>query len=111
MSRHKLSVVASRALDEFGGLVVKVSGPGFDMAKTGFTVDPRPVFSELDRLQEYASSFSPEIELFPLGETLDGHAILAIDQRGRVFLVMDSVMLIGETVEEAIANLILGKRK
>ncbi|MFG1887511.1 SUKH-3 domain-containing protein [Micromonospora sp. NPDC049051] len=74
-------------LTEFGGLAVPASGPGRDYARTGVRLDPmlclgqRAWFTSLD---------APTAgQLYPIGEEHDGHASLAIDAEGTIFMLFD----------------------
>lgn len=99
---------ARTVLREFGGLHVQQSGPGQECARGGFDLDPTLAAGESDRFERFVGSArSP---LFPLGEAVDGNAFLAIAEDGRVFLLMDELVMIGRSIEEAMTSLVEGRR-
>jgi hypothetical protein len=64
---------------------------------------------EDDRFGDYASLLHSC--LYPLGETAGGHAFVASDDRGRVFLVMDAIWFVGDTFDSALDSLLRGERR
>ena len=47
--------------------------------------------------------------LYPLGEAADGWYYLAIGENGRVYYVMEDIILVGDTEDEALENLLIGR--
>lgn len=104
----ELFQAAREALSEFGGLEVAVSGPGIDFAKGSFRIDPTLALGEEERFAQHASALGSR--LYPLGEAYDGNAFLAIDEQGRVYLLMDEIHWGANSMTEAMESLILGQR-
>ncbi|MBL8944633.1 MAG: SUKH-3 domain-containing protein [Myxococcales bacterium] len=100
----KPSRAAECAMRRFGGLAVDVRGSGNACARTSFRLDPLQAWGEEDRFARFATLG----QLFPLGIAGDGHGFIAIASDGRVYLVMDEVQLLGESIEQAIENLLTG---
>lgn len=96
------------ALLEFGGLDVVVSGPGVDFAKTSFRIDPTVAVEDVGRFEYYASKVG--FRLYPLGEINNGYAFIAIDEMGRVYVLMDDIKLMANSMHEAAKRFILGKK-
>jgi hypothetical protein len=91
---------------EFGGVTVSESGPGISTFRSPFSFLPTAAAWECDRL--LAAGEALGVSLYPLGDFEHGHAFLAIDPAGRVFLVMECVWLVGNTLDEALVKLIRG---
>jgi hypothetical protein len=51
-----------------------------------------------------------ETRLYPLGEAASGWYYLAIGENGRVYYVMEDIILAGYTEDEALENLLIGRR-
>jgi hypothetical protein len=104
----RMSAPAAVALAEFGGLRVEQRAAGVDMSRETFEFDPTLAIGERDRFLRFES---PGVgRLFPLGEAAGGHAFLAISDAGHAFLLADSLLPIGSSIEEAIRNLVEGRR-
>lgn len=97
---------ADRVLSEFGGLDVRQDAPGVDCAREPFRVVPTLAAGEADRFGEFAERL--KTKLYPLGEASGGSYFLAIGENGQVFLLMEDIRLLGQNIEEALENLILG---
>jgi hypothetical protein len=100
---------AQRVLQEFGMLRIGRKGPGLTSARTPVVLDPMLCVGEDDRFSDCASLLHSC--LYPLGETADGHAFVAIDDRGRVFLMMDTIWFVGDTFDGALDSLLRGERR
>ncbi len=48
-------------------------------------------------------------DLYPLGDAHNGHAFLAIDRVGRVYLVGDAIALMGDNVRAALDAIFIGR--
>jgi hypothetical protein len=110
-SGFPMSAAAEKVLREFGGLNIRQEGPGLEMARQSFELDPSVAEHEKECFA--AHSRFAGTSLSPLGEHEDGHGYLAIGDDGRVFLmglVSDDLWLEGNTIEEALEALIQGKR-
>jgi hypothetical protein len=104
---HAVVDAAVSAFAEFGGLRVELDGAGSDVARTTFTLDPMRAVDTVDTLAGLAAVL--EVPLTPLGVEGDGGGILAIDDRGRVFVVDHTgEWFLGATVDEALTTLIQG---
>lgn len=97
---------AERALLEFGGLDVNQSGAGKTCSREPFSTDPLLAIYEGDRFREFSQYL--DTRLYPLGEACGGLCFLAIDERGRVYFLMDDLQIVGENIEEALNSLIVG---
>ncbi len=95
------------ALAEFGGLFVIQDGPGRDVRRRPFALDPTLVAASGEAVADLARLLG--IRLFPLGMEGDNDAILAIDEAGRVF-ALDHVgeWFLGATVDAALTTLVTG---
>ncbi|WXA90048.1 SUKH-3 domain-containing protein [Pendulispora brunnea] len=102
-----MSNAAYKALAEFGGLKMDISGPGVDFAKGSFQLDPTLALGEEDRFGTYENRSR---RLYPLGEAYGGNPFLGIDEQGCVFVLMDEASRIGRSIEEALEGLLLGRK-
>jgi hypothetical protein len=103
------SVAAEAALRDFGGLKVEQHGPGAECAREPFELDPlagEGYEAEFGRVEHIVG----ESGLLPLGEAGGGQALLAIAASGAVYYLMESVGLLGHSIEEALARLIEGRK-
>lgn len=92
-------------LAQFGGLNVKVSGPGVNCAREPFELDPLLCLGEEDRFSEWGEELG--VSLFPIGELDDGRFFLGMDEQGVMYLVADWIASFG-LWPEAIDALIRG---
>ncbi|MFI5955606.1 SUKH-3 domain-containing protein [Cryptosporangium sp. NPDC051539] len=107
--QHTFSPAASAALAEFGGLAVEQSGPGVDVARTSFTLDPELALPTWLTLRGLGGALGTGV--FPLGLEDGGVSVLAIDSKGRVFALDHTAeWLLGRTIDEALVTLVLGRR-
>ena len=98
--------IAEKVLLEFGGIHIDQHGPGISCARSPFEIDPTLCIGEDDRFDEFGEEIKSR--LFPLGEAVGGHLFLAIDESGRVFLLMQEIMFEANSFDEALENLIQG---
>ena len=100
---------AARAfLLEFGGLSVRVAGPGRDFGRLSFNLDPVLCSGQKGWFDSLSGSTAGQ--LFPVGEEADGNASIAIDAEGTVYLLFNTeIMRIGPD-RLAPARLIDGER-
>ncbi|MBL9021072.1 MAG: SUKH-3 domain-containing protein [Myxococcales bacterium] len=94
--------VAFEILRELGGLRVEPHTTGHDFAPGPVVFDPTLAVGEEDRFASHGEG------LFPLGEVYDGHGFLAIEESGRTFIVGDELIVLGDTFEEGVSNLLEG---
>ncbi|WP_192583719.1 SUKH-3 domain-containing protein [Streptomyces albicerus] len=92
-------------LAEFGGLSVRVHGPGISCARTPFEFDPELAVGEEYRFSECSKTIGRH--LFPLGELDEGRHFLGIDEFSEIYLVELRVGSFGR-MPEAMENLVLG---
>jgi hypothetical protein len=97
---------AQRVLQEFGMLRIGREGPGRMFARTPVVLDPMLCEGADDWFSDYAGLL--QSCLYPLGETVSGGALVAIDDRGRVFLIFEGISFVGDTFEGALDNLLRG---
>ncbi|NJM52296.1 MAG: hypothetical protein HC846_02215 [Blastocatellia bacterium] len=99
---------ARKVLLEFGGIKVNRRDSGIDFAREPFEIDLLLGIGESDRF----SVFEAEIgeKLYPLGEGGGNHYFLAIGESGKVYGLMGYIFLIGNTFDDALENLILGRK-
>jgi hypothetical protein len=93
-------------LAEFGGLEVEQHGPGENMARMPFRLDP--VAAEYD--DEIFDVLSEEagVDLYPIGEMDRRNNYLGIAPDGSVYLGMDAVTLLADSPHKALENLVEG---
>lgn len=93
---------ARRAMAEFGGLTLGQRGPtgepGKGYASTIYPAANQPMTQDVADFGQVLGT-----AVFPLGDHEDGPALLAIDERGRVFLLHPvEWVFLGETMDEAV---------
>jgi hypothetical protein len=99
---------AAQGLREFGGLRITQRGPGLECSRESFELVPTAALGEDDRFEEYARIVGSR--LYPLGEYASGHYFIAIDERGRVFLLMDDLQYVADDLPRALDSLLTGRR-
>lgn len=98
---------ATAALQEFAYLTVGQAGRGIHRARLVLTFDPMLALGEEDRFEEYANQVHSS--LYPLGEVQNENYFIAIDEVGKIFLIMDNMIPIADNIYVAIEKLLLGK--
>ncbi len=107
--QHAFFPAAEDALAEFGGVRAEPTGPGAEVAASGFTVDPTRVVHTHATLAAFGGALGAP--LFPLGEEDGSGALLAIDENGRVFVLDHTAeWFLGTSPAEAWSTLLLGRR-
>jgi len=99
---------AERFLLEFGGITVTQSGPGVTLARSPFKIDPTLAPYQSDLFKDRGSMV--DTRLYPVGEAEDAMYYLAIGENGRVYYVMEDIVLAGYTEDEALENILIGRR-
>jgi hypothetical protein len=95
------------ALTEFGGLYVMQDGPGQDLRRRPFALDPTDVVATAETLADLGRLL--DTQLFPLGMEGDHDTVLAIDESGRIFALDHAgVWHLGDTMDSALTTLITG---
>jgi len=111
--RHAFFPAALAVLAEFGGLAYEPSDtPSHDdqeVAPSGFVLDPLLALHTVATLSAFGERIGAR--LAPVGAEGGGAAVLAIDEKGRLFaLDHGGEWFLGESIEAALGTLILGQR-
>ena len=102
-----LSPAARQVLNEFGGLHIQSRGAGIDCAKSDVNINPLLAIDEEDHFFSFTCLRGKQ--LFPLGEAELIHLFLAIDESRNIYLIMEFVLYVANTIEEALETMLLGK--
>jgi hypothetical protein len=106
--QHTVVPAAMAAFAEFGGLAVRAEGDGAEVARCGIVFDPLRGLHAASTLAELGALIGAR--LTPIGEQDDGAGLLAVDDRGRVFVLDHTAdWYAGASVDEAIATLVAGR--
>jgi len=106
--RHEPFPAAARLVADFPGIMCGRRGPGAQRAIRLLHLDPTAAAHTADLLGEFAAVIG--VRLFPIGVEAQGDAVLAVDERGRVFAFdQGGEWFLGETVDEAIMSLLTGR--
>ncbi len=106
--RHEPFPAAVAALNEFGGISAFTDRPGVAVAPQPFVIDPTLVAACTETLADVAGLLG--VRLFPLGLHSELEALLAIDERGRVFAIDDAgEWFLGDTIYTALDALLTGQ--
>ncbi|MFJ9769849.1 SUKH-3 domain-containing protein [Kitasatospora sp. NPDC101157] len=104
---HAVFPAAVEAWAEFGGLAFDLSGPGRQLARTPFLIDPMCGLHQPRTLFDLGRALGTQ--LAPLGEEAYGQALLAVDEEGRVYsLDHTGEWFLGHGIDQAISALVLG---
>ncbi|MFF4222724.1 SUKH-3 domain-containing protein [Streptomyces sp. L500] len=107
--RHTVFPAAVEAWAEFGGLHITGTGPGRHIAPTPFHIDPLHGLHLARTVADLGRALGTEV--CPLGQELDGQALLAIDAHGRVYsLDHTGDWYLGSDIDHAIRTLVTGVR-
>ncbi len=95
------------AVSEFGGIHVVQDGPGRDLRRRPFAIDPTQVAATTETLADVGKRL--HTRLFPIGMEGDHESVLAIDEGARV-LALDhaGVWYLGDSVAAALTTLVTG---
>jgi hypothetical protein len=96
---------AAAFLGEFGGLKVKIFGPGISAARQPFEFNPWDLYGEEGRFAEWGEELGKS--LFPIGELDMGRFFLGISEAGEILLVETWVASFGFG-DQALEHLVLG---
>lgn len=102
----ELLPIAVDILKEFGHLHVGKDGPGISCARTTVKFEPILADGEDERFRYYAEILRSK--LYPLGALGNGYLLLAIDEHGQVFQLMDSLLFVDERFDKALDKLLTG---
>ncbi|MBM7790147.1 SUKH-3 domain-containing protein [Tenggerimyces flavus] len=98
---------ANAVLTAFGGMSVAQHGPGRDLRRRPFTLDPLLAAATAETLADFGGLLGTR--LFPLGMEGDHDAMLAIDESGRIFALDHAgEWFLGDSIEPALAVLMSG---
>ncbi|MFF9073720.1 SUKH-3 domain-containing protein [Streptomyces sp. NPDC014735] len=105
--QHAVFPAAVEAWAEFGGLHIKATAPGRQIAPAPVRIDPMSGLHLARTLGDLGRAL--ETELSPLGEEGDGQAILAIDAEGRVYSIDHTGdWYLGPDIDQALTSLVTG---
>lgn len=105
--RHEPFPAVSRLVADFPGIMCGRRGPGARRAIRLLHLDPTAAAHTADLLGDFAEVVGAR--LFPIGVEAQGDAILAVDERGRIFaLDQGGEWFLGETIDEAVTGLLTG---
>jgi len=106
-ARAEPHAAAVAALREFAGLTVMQDGPGVDLRRRPFVIDPVPVAASTETLADFGAVLGHP--LFPIGTEGDHDSIVAIASSGHVFaLDHTGEWHLGNSIDEALTTLITG---
>ena len=108
LSEFEMFPSAERVLLEFGGLKVREQGPGETCAREPFDVDPLQAGYEQDMFSDYSATVNTR--LYPLGEVAGGLGYWAIGDNDHIYLLIHTIQLLGQNIDEALENLIIGRQ-
>jgi len=98
---------AVEALAEFGGIYVAQDGPGQELRRMPFALDPTMSAGSAQTLADFSRVIGAA--LYPLGVEGDHDALLAVDEQGRVFALDHAgEWFLGDTVADALRTLVTG---
>ena len=105
--RHVPFPAARAAIMDFPGIFCGMRGPGVRRWVRWLNLEPVAAAHTADVLGELAEVIGAP--LFPIGVEAKGDAIVAIDERGRVFaLDQGGEWFLGDTLDEALLSLLTG---
>ncbi|KJS58408.1 SUKH-3 domain-containing protein [Streptomyces rubellomurinus] len=104
---HTVFPAAVEAWAEFGGLAFDLVGPGRQLARSPFLLDPLCGLHLPRTLSDLGRALGTR--LAPLGEEAHGQSLLAIDEEGRVYgLDHTGEWFLGHGIDQAITTLVQG---
>ncbi|MEU4423161.1 SUKH-3 domain-containing protein [Actinoplanes sp. NPDC024001] len=104
---HEPFPAAERALTEFVGVYLHQDGPGVALRRSPFALDPTMAAPTARTLAAFARVLG--VRLFPLGVEGEDDAVLAIDERGRVFAIdAGGEWFLGDDLDAALVTLVTG---
>jgi hypothetical protein len=105
--RHAVFPAAVEAWAEFGGLHIKPTGPGRQIAPAAVHLDPLHGLHMARTLGDLGRALDTEVT--PLGTETDTQALLAMDMEGRVYaLDHTGDWYLGLTIDQALTTLVTG---
>ncbi|MFI9627111.1 SUKH-3 domain-containing protein [Streptomyces sp. NPDC052042] len=105
--QHAVFPAAVEAWAEFGGLHIKATAPGRQIAPASVRIDPLSGLHLARTLNDLGRAL--DTELSPLGEEGNGQAVLAIDAEGRVYSIDHTGdWYLGPDIDQALTALVTG---
>ncbi|MFF4922550.1 SUKH-3 domain-containing protein [Kitasatospora sp. NPDC001261] len=95
-------------LREFGGMTVHQYGPGADMSRMPFRIDPGAGLHADRSLRAHGARYGPD--LVPVGEYDLGRGRLAMDAEGAVHLFWGDLWKVADSFDGALVALVEGRR-
>jgi hypothetical protein len=106
-ARTEAHDAALAALREFTGLTVMQDGPGVELRRRPFVIDPVPVAASTETLADFGAVLGDR--LFPIGMEGDHDSIIAMASSGHVFALDHAgEWHLGDSMDEALAMLVTG---
>lgn len=107
---YALTPAVRRVLNEFGGIVSYLSGPGQTMGRTPFEIYPVTGDEDLSWWMGRVLHLGEVIEkqVFQIGEVERGVGALVVDEDGEVYLAGPDFLYAGENIDMALAALLEG---
>ncbi|GAA1741507.1 hypothetical protein GCM10009681_10330 [Luedemannella helvata] len=106
--RHDVVPAAVAAFSRYGGSRVEASGPGDQVAPTGYVIDPTRALHTVGTMAALGTAIGRKVT--PLGVTDDGAGLLAIDEDGRVFVIdATAEWWLGDGIDGALDALLTGR--
>ncbi len=106
-ARIEVFDAATAVLTEYGGLSVVQAGPGRELRRRPFALDPTLVAVTAETLADFGSLLGTR--MFPLGMEGDHDSVLAIDEFGRIFALDHAgEWYLGDSIEAALTVLVSG---
>jgi hypothetical protein len=98
---------ATAVIAEFGGLSVDQDGPGIDLRRRAFTIDPTQAYGTGDTLADLGKRL--DTRLFPVGTDGNQDSILAVDEAGRVYALDHAgTWYLGDAIDSGLVTLVTG---
>jgi hypothetical protein len=105
--QHRPFPAARAAIRDFPGIFCGLRGPGGRRRIRRLSLEPAAAAYTADLLGDFAAVLG--VALFPIGVEAGGDAIVAIDERGRLFaLDQGGEWFLGETLDEGLLSLLTG---
>ena len=108
LSEFEMFPSAEKVLVEFGGLKIGEQGPGETCSREPFEIDPALAGYEGDMFRDFSALVNTK--LYPLGEVAQGLGYWAIGENDHIYLLIHNIQLLGKNIDEALENLIIGRK-
>lgn len=105
---HELVDAAREAYQRFGGEWRPAPDGGLEVAASGFAIDPTLALHTVHTLGALGGAVGARMS--PLGIEVGGPGLLAVDERGRLFVIDHTAeWFLGDTVEQGLDTLLAGR--